>query len=114
MPNPAATDKISGFDEYVVDPEHVLNDLSFFDSDAPLKSRKFDPVHKPKHYNRHNSIECVEAIEACTESLFSGYLQGNAMKYLWRYRYKDNPLQYLGKSKWYLNKLIETVAKEKK
>ena len=97
MPNPAATDKISGF-----------NDLSFFDAD------KFDPVHKPKHYNRHNSIECIEAIEACTESLFSGYLQGNAMKYLWRYRYKDNPLQDLGKSKWYLNKLIETVAKEKK
>lgn len=99
MPNPAATDKISGF-----------NDLSFFDADK----FDFDPVHKPKHYNRHNSIECIEAIEACTESLFSGYLQGNAMKYLWRYRYKDNPLQDLGKSKWYLNKLIETVAKENK
>ena len=27
MPNPAATDKISGFDEYVVDSEHVLKEV---------------------------------------------------------------------------------------
>lgn len=105
MPSPTATDEIFG-----------LNDLSFGDNDECDKAftDKFDPVHKPEHYNRHNSIECIEAIEACTGSLFSVYLQGNVMKYLWRYRYKDNPLQDLGKSKWYLNKLIETVAKEKK
>jgi len=97
MPNPSAADEIFGF-----------NDLSFGDVD------KFDPVHKPKHYNRYNMVECIEGIEACTGASFSGYLQGNAMKYLWRYRYKDNAVQDLEKSQWYLSKLIETVKKEGK
>ena len=34
------------------------------------------------------------------------YLQGNIVKYLWRYRYK-NGVEDLKKAQWYLNKLIE-------
>ena len=37
---------------------------------------------------------------------FDYYLQGNIVKYLWRYRYK-NGVEDLKKAQWYLNKLIE-------
>ena len=31
------------------------------------------------------------------------------MKYLWRFDYKDKPIEDLQKAKWYLDKLIEEV-----
>ena len=31
------------------------------------------------------------------------------MKYLWRFDYKEKPLEDLQKAKWYLDKLIEEV-----
>lgn len=64
-----------------------------------------DNVNKPKHYNQAG-IECIDAIEAATGAGFEYYLQGNIMKYLWRYRYK-NKTEDLQKAQWYLNKLIE-------
>jgi hypothetical protein len=38
-----------------------------------------------------------------------GYLKGNSMKYLWRYRYKGHMLEDLEKSIWYTEKLIEVI-----
>ena len=64
-----------------------------------------DMVNSPPHYNQ-NGIECIDAIESATGHNFKYYLQGNIMKYLWRYRYKDGS-QDLKKALWYLNKLIE-------
>jgi hypothetical protein len=64
-----------------------------------------DMVNHPPHYNQ-KGIECIDAIEAATDTGFEYYLQGNIMKYLWRYRYKDGS-QDLKKALWYLNKLIE-------
>jgi|TARA_R110000787_G_scaffold285596_1_gene401763 hypothetical protein len=117
MPNLAAEDYIFGTAHDSSNSEE--NEGSeFWISKKPSKitehNIRYDPVNKPEHYNRHNTIECIEAIEACTGSSFAGYLQGNAMKYLWRYRYKDNSLQDLEKAKWYLSKLIEDVKKEDK
>lgn len=67
-----------------------------------------DDVNKPVHYNNGN-VECIEAIRAAsTKEEFEGYLRGNVLKYIWRYRYKDN-LKDLKKAQWYLNKLIESV-----
>ena len=37
---------------------------------------------------------------------FENYLQGNIIKYIWRYNYK-NGTEDLKKAQWYLNKLIE-------
>mgnify|MGYP002017519087 CR=1 FL=1 len=37
---------------------------------------------------------------------FEAYLQGNILKYLWRYDYK-NGVEDLKKAKWYLSELIE-------
>ena len=51
-------------------------------------------------------VECIEAIKSATGEGYEYYLQGNIMKYLWRYRYK-NGVQDLEKAQWYLNKLIE-------
>jgi hypothetical protein len=47
-----------------------------------------DPVNKPVHYNV-GGIEAIEAIMAATNEQAEGYLQGNIMKYIWRYRYKN-------------------------
>ena len=63
-----------------------------------------DMVNHPPHYNQ-KGIECIDAIEAATADGSEYYLQGNIIKYIWRYRYK-NGIQDLEKAKWYLNRLI--------
>ena len=68
-------------------------------------SLQSDMVNHPPHYNQQG-IECIEAIHAATGDGFEYYLQGNIMKYLWRYRYK-NGIEDLEKARWYLDKLIE-------
>ena len=64
-----------------------------------------DMVNSPPHYNQ-TGIECIHAISAATDKGFRYYLQGNIMKYLWRYKYK-NGVEDLRKAQWYLNVLIE-------
>ena len=66
-----------------------------------------DPVNSPSHYCKGEGIECIDAIAAATGNGFQYYLQGNIIKYLWRYRYK-NGVEDLKKAQWYLTKLIET------
>ena len=63
----------------------------------------------PPHYNQ-SGIECIAAIQAALGPNFKYYLQGNIMKYLWRFDYKGKPLEDLQKAEWYLNTLIEDVA----
>jgi len=69
-----------------------------------------DMVNSPPHYNK-NGIETIDAIRAMTDDGYEYYLQGNIMKYLWRYRYK-NGVEDLKKAQWYLNELIEELDKE--
>ena len=66
-----------------------------------------DMVNHPPHYNK-NGIETIDAIESVTEEGFEYYLQGNILKYLWRYRYK-NGAEDLRKARWYLDKLIKII-----
>jgi len=76
--------------------------------DAPNEHPVFgeqNMVDNPPHYN-NAGIETIDAIEAMTDKGFEYYLQGNIMKYLWRYRYK-NGAEDLKKAQWYLNKLIK-------
>ena len=71
-----------------------------------------DMVNNPPHYNQ-TGIECIHAISAATDKGFKYYLQGNIMKYLWRFDYKGKPLEDLQKAQWYLNTLLEdTVASD--
>jgi len=69
-----------------------------------------DLVDHPSHYNQAG-IECIEAIRAALgPEGFSFYCQGNSIKYLWRFRYK-NGVQDLKKCGVYLNWLIEEMEK---
>ena len=81
----------------------MIDTLTFGETTITLD----DPVKSPKHYNQAG-IECIDAIRAATDEGFEYYLQGNIMKYLWRYKYK-NGSEDLKKAQWYLNKLIEVV-----
>jgi hypothetical protein len=81
----------------------------FHPSDAPQESC---PVENPDHYNT-GSIEAIEAIKASMPpEQFFGYLKGNVMKYLWRYDYKEKPIEDLRKADWYLNRLIDALIED--
>ena len=81
----------------------------FHPSDAPQESC---PVENPDHYNT-GSIEAIEAIKASMPpEQFFGYLKGNVMKYLWRYDYKEKPVEDLRKADWYLNRLIDALIED--
>ena len=69
-----------------------------------------DNVNKPPHYNQ-SGIECIDAIQAATGDGYEYYLQGNILKYLWRYRYK-NGIEDLRKARQYLDWLIEDMVNE--
>ena len=69
------------------------------------KMQEDDMVNSPAHYNKAG-IETIDALQAMLNNGFDYYLQGNIVKYLWRYRYK-NGVEDLKKAQWYLNKLIE-------
>jgi len=68
-----------------------------------------DMVNSPPHYNQ-SGIECIDAIRAATDKGYKYYLQGNIIKYLWRFDYKGKASEDLNKAKWYLDKLIEHTS----
>tara|TARA_R100001015_G_scaffold11832_1_gene4903 strand:- start:3 stop:269 length:267 start_codon:yes stop_codon:yes gene_type:complete len=73
-----------------------------------MNGESVDNVNNPSHYNQAG-IECLDAIAAATDDGYEYYLQGNIIKYLWRYRYK-NGIEDLKKAQFYLDRLIK--AKE--
>lgn len=70
-----------------------------------------DMVNSPSHYN-NSGIECLDAIKAATDDGYQYYLQGNIIKYLWRYRYKGKPVEDLQKARFYLDRLILVLKNE--
>lgn len=75
-----------------------------------------DNVNHPSHYNT-GSIEVINYIEDKLDyNEFTGYLTGNIIKYISRYKHK-NGIEDLQKAEWYLNYLINyirsTLIKEK-
>ena len=90
----------------------VENDDQWYAKRFELITSAPSPVFSPNHYNS-GSLECIDAIEASmSRDEFLGYLKGNTMKYLWRYRYKGKPEEDLKKAQWYQEKLTTTYAKE--
>jgi|DEB0MinimDraft_3_1074331.scaffolds.fasta_scaffold21478_5 hypothetical protein len=65
-----------------------------------------DPVNHPEHYTSGN-IECLDAIKSALGENYKYYVQGNLIKYIWRFNHK-NGLQDLQKAQFYLNDLIHT------
>jgi hypothetical protein len=66
-----------------------------------------DPIN-PSHY-KQGGIECIEAMKVALGGGFTGYLRGNAIKYLWRYDRK-NGVEDLKKARWYLDRLIQEAG----
>ena len=89
--------------EYIKDMRHM--EYMRMMAEKEKKMEKKDMVNSPEHYNKAG-IETIDALEAMLTNGFDYYLQGNIVKYLWRYRYK-NGVEDLKKAQWYLNKLIE-------
>jgi hypothetical protein len=69
---------------------------------------EWDAVTKPKHYNT-GGIEAIDYIKQQLGDGFIEYCEGNALKYLHRWRYKEHPVQDLRKARWYLDKMIEAT-----
>ena len=70
---------------------------------------KYDNVNAPPHY-LHGKKETIDVINDCmTSDEFHGYLKGNILKYVSRYKFKGEPLEDLQKAQWYLNRLIQEV-----
>ena len=72
--------------------------------------KKNDNVNRPKHY-RKGSVECIDAIKSATGDGYQFYLQGNIIKYMWRFNHK-NGLEDLQKAQWYLSELIKLKKKK--
>lgn len=72
-----------------------------------MNERKNDPVNNPKHYADGCSVECIDMMQ--TALGWDGVIYfclGNAYKYLWRHKIKNNPEEDLAKAKWYIDRAI--------
>jgi hypothetical protein len=68
-----------------------------------------DNVNHPKHYMM-GGLEVIQILEAkLTKEEFEGYLKGNVLKYVFRFKDK-NGVEDLEKAKWYLDKLIKVCG----
>lgn len=65
-----------------------------------------DPVNHPAHYTRGK----IEVLDFILDQRF-GYLAGNVVKYVSRYRWKSAPVEDLKKARFYLDRLIEQLEK---
>ena len=67
-----------------------------------------EQVDHPKHYCSHPAkIECIEVTE------HMNFCVGNAMKYLWRAGLKGEKIEDLKKARFYINREIARLEKEK-
>lgn len=70
-----------------------------------------DIINKPSHYTK-GGIEPIDAMQGwLTDEQYEGMLLGNTIKYLSRCNHKDNKLQDLKKSLYYLERLIKELDK---
>ena len=82
-----------------------------------MTTDKEDMVNHPPHYKK-GDMEAIDVIELVVSGQrtgdqgFVGYLLGNILKYLLRFRHKGKPVEDLKKARWYLDKLIFVVSKQ--
>lgn len=70
------------------------------------KEPKVEKVNHPKHYQLDNGVEVLDIIKAQCNYSYEGYLEGNAIKYLLRWR-KKNGIVDLKKCIFHLVNIIE-------
>jgi hypothetical protein len=70
-----------------------------------------DMVNKPPHY-RTGNWEVIDILkDQLSQEEYQGYLRGNVLKYLFRYKNKGGH-EDLQKAQWYLDKLATSVKHE--
>ena len=78
-----------------------------------------DMINSPPHY-KTGTIECIDAMEAMVNQSremkvkldgHSFYNWQTIFKYIWRFPFKDLPIQDLKKARYYLDRLISTLEK---
>jgi len=68
-----------------------------------------EQVKHPDHYAQ-GDIECIDAIRAAlTPEEYRGFCKGNALKYIWRERYKGRNIS-LEKAEVYLDYIKQVSA----
>ena len=73
-----------------------------------------EAVNHPSHYQSKAGLEVIDVIKAFTEELSGeeAFCTGNAIKYMCRWKSK-NGVEDLEKAKWYIDRLINNLEKEK-
>ncbi len=66
-------------------------------------------VNHPSHYQTSSGMEVIDVIEAFNLN----FRLGNCAKYILRAGHKDDILQDLKKAKWYLEREIATIEKNR-
>jgi len=69
-----------------------------------LAKREANLIDHPGHYN-HGKYEAIDVIEDWNLDFHCG----NALKYIARHSYKENPKQDIEKAIWYLQRYLETL-----
>lgn len=70
----------------------------------------YDVIKKPKHYNIRPGIEPKDFINSNKMS----WAEGNAIKYIYRAPFKENPVQDYEKAIEYINMLIQEYHRQAK
>lgn len=89
---------------------HERKDLRDLPSNEDLKAlacREANLVDHPNHYNigKYEVIDVIEDWEL-------DFHCGNAVKYIARHSYKENPKQDIEKAIWYLQRYLETLDED--
>ena len=80
------------------------------EEDKSWKDYVFEQPIDAKRTYKYGKKETIDVIQDCmTNDEYHGYLKGNVLKYVSRYKFKGEPLQDLEKAQWYLNRLIKEV-----
>ena len=73
------------------------------------ESKPKEMVDHPSHYQTSSGIEVIDVIEAFNLN----FRLGNCAKYILRAGHNDDILQDLKKAKWYLEREIATIEKDR-
>ena len=97
-----------------------MQDMDYL-KEGNMTGSSTDMVNHPPHY-ASSKIECIDAMEAMTGQNrdYKTFLTGHMMylwqvifKYIWRFPYKENPVEDLKKAKFYLERLINRLENTK-
>ncbi len=70
-----------------------------------------DPVEHPAHYGGDTQFETIKVLAAwLTPEQLSGFLLGNALKYLSRVGKKGDAVEDLRKAAWYIDREIKRLT----